>query len=260
MAAGHGTRMRSHVPKVLHRVCGKPMVEWVIDAARDAGAESRRVRGQARRRRRGGAAGGGRGRRAAARVRAPAPPCSPLAGRSTSGPIVILSGDHPLVTADQIADLLDQHRSRAGHRDSAHHRGAADPAGYGRIVRDGERRRRAHRRDQGRRRRAAGGARHPRGQPRHLRLRGADASSRALEQVSDENGELYLTGVFPILTANGSRDRHLQDRRPRHRPRRQRPRRPDGGRAARPAAHPRGPRACAASPSCTRAPRASRRA
>ena len=27
--------MRSDVPKVLHRVCGKPMVEWVVDAARD---------------------------------------------------------------------------------------------------------------------------------------------------------------------------------------------------------------------------------
>ena len=38
MAAGHGTRMRSSVPKVLHPVCGKPMVEWVIDAARAAGA------------------------------------------------------------------------------------------------------------------------------------------------------------------------------------------------------------------------------
>ncbi|MEA2332264.1 MAG: MobA-like transferase domain, partial [Thermoleophilaceae bacterium] len=26
MAAGQGTRMRSDVPKVLHRICGKPMV------------------------------------------------------------------------------------------------------------------------------------------------------------------------------------------------------------------------------------------
>ncbi|HEY8769733.1 MAG TPA: NTP transferase domain-containing protein, partial [Thermoleophilaceae bacterium] len=39
MAAGRGTRMRSEVPKVLHHVCGKPMVEWVIDAARAAGAD-----------------------------------------------------------------------------------------------------------------------------------------------------------------------------------------------------------------------------
>ncbi|MEA2478743.1 MAG: bifunctional UDP-N-acetylglucosamine pyrophosphorylase / glucosamine-phosphate N-acetyltransferase, partial [Thermoleophilaceae bacterium] len=30
MAAGHGTRMRSDLPKVLHPVCGRPMVHWVV--------------------------------------------------------------------------------------------------------------------------------------------------------------------------------------------------------------------------------------
>ena len=39
MAAGHGTRMHSSLPKVLHHVCGVPMIEWVIDAARGAGGE-----------------------------------------------------------------------------------------------------------------------------------------------------------------------------------------------------------------------------
>src|SRR5437764_9726442 len=39
MAAGHGTRMRSQTPKVLHPVCGRPMLHWTIAAARDAGAE-----------------------------------------------------------------------------------------------------------------------------------------------------------------------------------------------------------------------------
>ncbi|NLT07320.1 MAG: NTP transferase domain-containing protein, partial [Solirubrobacterales bacterium] len=38
MAAGKGTRMRSSLPKVLHPVCGRPMVEWVVAAARAAGA------------------------------------------------------------------------------------------------------------------------------------------------------------------------------------------------------------------------------
>ncbi len=33
MAAGLGTRMRSRTPKVLHSLCGRPIVEWVIDAA-----------------------------------------------------------------------------------------------------------------------------------------------------------------------------------------------------------------------------------
>src|SRR3989442_12426942 len=39
MAAGHGTRMRSSLPKVLHPVCGRPMLAWVIAAAREAGAD-----------------------------------------------------------------------------------------------------------------------------------------------------------------------------------------------------------------------------
>ena len=38
MAAGQGTRMRSAVPKVLHEVCGRPMIAWPILAAREAGA------------------------------------------------------------------------------------------------------------------------------------------------------------------------------------------------------------------------------
>jgi bifunctional UDP-N-acetylglucosamine pyrophosphorylase/glucosamine-1-phosphate N-acetyltransferase len=33
MAAGLGTRMRSATPKVLHQICGRPIVEWVLDAA-----------------------------------------------------------------------------------------------------------------------------------------------------------------------------------------------------------------------------------
>jgi bifunctional UDP-N-acetylglucosamine pyrophosphorylase/glucosamine-1-phosphate N-acetyltransferase len=39
LAAGQGTRMRSRVPKVLHRVCGKPMVSHVVDAAKGAGVD-----------------------------------------------------------------------------------------------------------------------------------------------------------------------------------------------------------------------------
>jgi bifunctional UDP-N-acetylglucosamine pyrophosphorylase/glucosamine-1-phosphate N-acetyltransferase len=38
MAAGEGTRMRSSVPKVLHPICGRPMIAWPILAAQEAGA------------------------------------------------------------------------------------------------------------------------------------------------------------------------------------------------------------------------------
>lgn len=39
LAAGKGTRMKSELPKVIHEALGKPMVQYVIEAAREAGAE-----------------------------------------------------------------------------------------------------------------------------------------------------------------------------------------------------------------------------
>ena len=39
LAAGKGTRMRSGLPKVLHRAAGRPLLAWVVDAARAAGCE-----------------------------------------------------------------------------------------------------------------------------------------------------------------------------------------------------------------------------
>ncbi|HEY6323914.1 MAG TPA: NTP transferase domain-containing protein, partial [Thermoanaerobaculia bacterium] len=33
LAAGKGTRMRSRLPKVLHRAAGRPLLAWVLDAA-----------------------------------------------------------------------------------------------------------------------------------------------------------------------------------------------------------------------------------
>ena len=38
LAAGKSKRMMSETPKVLHSACGRPMVEYVLDAARTAGA------------------------------------------------------------------------------------------------------------------------------------------------------------------------------------------------------------------------------
>lgn len=138
LAAGRGTRMRSTTPKVLHDLCGAPLVDWVVRAARAAGAHRVVVVDQPARNLDGhlpddvdvveqhvdrhgdGTAGG---------VAAAVPLIDPERA------VVVLAGDVPLVSADAIASLA------AAHRES----GAAatlltteldDPSGYGRVVRD----------------------------------------------------------------------------------------------------------------------------
>ena len=39
LAAGQGTRLKSDIPKVLHEVCGRPMLAYVFDACRAAGVQ-----------------------------------------------------------------------------------------------------------------------------------------------------------------------------------------------------------------------------
>lgn len=39
LAAGQGVRMRSAIPKVLHSLCGKPIISYIVSAVKDAGVE-----------------------------------------------------------------------------------------------------------------------------------------------------------------------------------------------------------------------------
>jgi bifunctional UDP-N-acetylglucosamine pyrophosphorylase/glucosamine-1-phosphate N-acetyltransferase len=135
LAAGHGTRMRSPLPKVLHPLCGRPMVGWPIQAALDAGAHRVVVVG--------GPDGALAGALPAgvelatqpeARGTGDAVRCA-AAHLERDRPVVVLAGDVPLITASAIAALVRSHRQ---------HGAAAtmmttlldDPTGYGRVVRD----------------------------------------------------------------------------------------------------------------------------
>jgi bifunctional UDP-N-acetylglucosamine pyrophosphorylase / glucosamine-1-phosphate N-acetyltransferase len=202
MAAGQGTRMRSEVPKVLHRICGKPMVEWVIDAAREAGA-SRVV--CVVRPGNGVAEGLPDGVEIAEQHEGEGTGAAVLAARDAvePGPFLVLSGDHPLVTAEQISSLLGEHR-QAGAGATLMTIELQEPAGYGRIVRNG----------QGEFERIVE-TKDPRGvAPEELAIREinlgtyvfeAPALFEALERVAKQDGERFLTGVFPQLSAAGAR-------------------------------------------------------
>src|SRR2546423_13498085 len=109
MAAGHGSRMRSEVAKVLHPVCGRPMVLWVAGAAREAGAGrvvcvTRPGEGVAERL---------DGRvEIAEQVEGEGTGSAVLAARPAieeADSVVVLSGDHPLVSTDTIRAMVATH-------------------------------------------------------------------------------------------------------------------------------------------------------
>ena len=135
LAAGEGTRMRSALPKVLHPICGRPMLLWPVQAAREAGAARVIVVDNPNRRL---AAYLPEGVEVAVQ---PEPNGTGGAVVAAAGlidpgaPALVINGDMPLLTAEAIQALV------AGHGDA----GAtiatmelADPSGYGRVVRDAD--------------------------------------------------------------------------------------------------------------------------
>jgi len=134
MAAGQGTRMRSDLPKVLHPVCGRPMIEWPIRAARAAGVDrvavilspdrdlGEHLPGEVEVVYQPESDGTGGAVRAA------------IAAVRESEEVIVLSGDVPLVSAEVIGDLLAAHR-RAAAAATVMTAILEDPGSYGRVVR-----------------------------------------------------------------------------------------------------------------------------
>jgi bifunctional UDP-N-acetylglucosamine pyrophosphorylase/glucosamine-1-phosphate N-acetyltransferase len=212
LAAGQGTRMRSRTPKVLHELCGLPMVMWPVRAALRAGAERVVVVDSPARaladvlpegielavQERPDGTGGAAAAALATLSDAPGAPAADT-------PIVILSGDVPLISAETISELLRAHAD-AGNAATMASTVLEDPSGYGRVVRDagGEVQRVVETK-------AEGDA-----TPDELQIREvntgvfvfeAGALARALPQVGTDNaqGERYLPQVLDVLRAEGAR-------------------------------------------------------
>ncbi len=139
LAAGAGTRMKSKTPKVVHKVCGKPMVEHVIDVLEAVDCthnvavvgHGKDIVQQALNHRtvdyvvqedQLGTA------HAVMMAEAHLP---------EEGDVLILCGDTPLLTEEAVGGLIDFHR-QGGYQGSLMTTHVEDPAGYGRILRGPE--------------------------------------------------------------------------------------------------------------------------
>jgi bifunctional UDP-N-acetylglucosamine pyrophosphorylase / glucosamine-1-phosphate N-acetyltransferase len=211
LAAGQGTRMRSARPKPLHRLCGRPLVRYVIDAVAGSGADRAVV-----------VVGYAAERVVKTLQQEPGPvPLEFVEQRVQRGTgdavavgltglpddddadesdVMVVPGDTPLVRADTLADLVLEHRL-SGAACTLLTARLDDPTGYGRVVRDKD----------GRVRRIV---EHRDAAAHELDIDEVNTSiyvfrrgllSPALRRITPDNsqGELYVTDVVEVLAAAG---------------------------------------------------------
>jgi bifunctional UDP-N-acetylglucosamine pyrophosphorylase / glucosamine-1-phosphate N-acetyltransferase len=205
MAGGLGKRMRSQLPKHLHPLLGRRLVDWVIEAARPLGPapfvvvcspqNESNLRGtlpdgvevavQLEPRGTGDAAASAR-----------------AALGEFAGDVLVLSGDTPLLTPTLLETLLERHRrEEAAVTILSFER--LEPAAYGRVIRDKEGMLQAI-------------VEAPDASPEELAITEVNSSIyvfdsgalwSALERLQPDNvqGELYLTDAVRHLVADGRR-------------------------------------------------------
>ena len=109
LAAGHGTRMRSRTPKVLHVLCGRPMIDWVIDAAREGGAGDIKVVVNPHH---ADVAAHLDGKVQVVYQRDPKGTAHALQQvEGLNGDVLVVNGDSPLLTADTVRRVVESHRA-----------------------------------------------------------------------------------------------------------------------------------------------------
>ena len=204
LAAGKGTRMKSKLYNVLHPVCGKAMVEHVVDAAKAVepekivtvvghGAEDveKVLAGKADFALQEEQLGTGHAVMQAA---------DQLAG--LEGATLVATGDTPLFTGETFKKLFAYHEEE-GNAATVLTAEAPNPFGYGRIIRD----------DQGNVLRIV---EQKDGNPEELKVKEINTGIfcfdnqklfEALKQIGNDNsqGEYYLTDVLEILRKAGQK-------------------------------------------------------
>lgn len=204
LAAGQGTRMKSDSPKVLHKVCGKEMVNHVIDTMRRAsiddvnvivgkGAElvkektsSRKVTYSFQEEQLG---------------TGHAVKCAIEFLKDKKGVVGVFAGDAPLIKAETVENLFNEHLEK-GNAATLLTSMVEDPTGYGRVVRDGDE--------------VLKIVEHKDCSPDELKIKEMNAAIycfdiesllESLNKLSNNNnqGEYYLTDVIGILKSAGKK-------------------------------------------------------
>jgi bifunctional UDP-N-acetylglucosamine pyrophosphorylase/glucosamine-1-phosphate N-acetyltransferase len=204
LAAGRSTRMKTDRAKVMHEVCGRPMLAYVLDACRGAEitdyylvvgfgkadieqvfADEPGVRFVEQREQKG---------------TGHAVMMCAEALKGFHGDVVVIAGDMPMIRAATLLDLIGSHRATCAAASLATTQ-LDDPTGYGRIVRDakGNFERIVEHRDCTPAQRAIHEV-----NPSYYCF---DAGSllEALPKLSNDNakGEYYITDVLEILRREG---------------------------------------------------------
>jgi bifunctional UDP-N-acetylglucosamine pyrophosphorylase / glucosamine-1-phosphate N-acetyltransferase len=195
--------MRSSLPKMLHPLCGRPIIAWPIAAAREAGAGKVVVVDGPKRKLADHVPDGvvtvvqeeprGTGDAVASAA-------DEIGDEET---VVVLLGDDPLLDTDTIADLVSAHEE-SGAAATMLTAELEDPTGYGRVVRDAE----------GQVERVVETKTPGDATEQELAIREVNtgifafngkALRTALDELSSDNaqGELYLPDVLPRLREKG---------------------------------------------------------
>jgi bifunctional UDP-N-acetylglucosamine pyrophosphorylase/glucosamine-1-phosphate N-acetyltransferase len=197
MAAGLGTRMKSATPKHLHPLLGRRLVDWVVAAVEPSGADPLVLVVAP------DAVHAFEGREVAVQEKPLGTGDSLRAARAKVGDaqrLLVVSGDHPRLSAGLLQQLLDEHR-RSGATATVLSFEPPDPRAYGRIVRgdDGRLRQIVENAD------ADDAQRAIREVNSSIYVFEADKLWPALERIEPVNaqGELYLTDAVRLLVEGG---------------------------------------------------------
>jgi bifunctional UDP-N-acetylglucosamine pyrophosphorylase/glucosamine-1-phosphate N-acetyltransferase len=141
LAAGKGTRMKSTLPKVLHPIAGRPMLDWVLDAVQGTAPDRTMVVvGHGADDVIEGLPSGvewciqeeqhGTGHAAQVGLRA-------LGDIDPASDVLVVPGDTPMLDTETLQTLVDRHREEAASV-TLTSTFLDDPTGYGRIVRESD--------------------------------------------------------------------------------------------------------------------------